>query len=196
MARLMIPLDALHPVGPSAPHGVHVIDLRRAASPDASVPASSTVYPLQADAAPASNGTASRDTASVPGAPGEGASEVGSWRATVQSSSDACLLIDRRGVVSAVSDAAAALLMSAPSGMVGLPLAVLVQAEDLGDPHGGPAPAHQLPPLAALARNVLTRGLVRVHRGDQCLALDVMAAPLHGSDDPDPVGVIAFLQRL
>lgn len=114
------------------------------------------------------------------------------WRATVDGSTEAVLLLDDSGRLLALSAAAAELLGLRRPDAVGRRLTELVAPAGPGadpsgaGPSGGPDPAHALPPLRALATGAPARGLVRLGGGQ--VALDVLAVPLGGR-----AGVLTFL---
>ncbi|MDQ6648706.1 MAG: PAS domain-containing protein [Actinomycetota bacterium] len=121
------------------------------------------------------------------------------WMRVATASADACLVVDERGRVAAVSAPAAELLGEHADRMVGRDL--LEEVLDVVDftDEGGPGEhyAERIPPLLSVSRNVLTRGLLRVRRPDgQRLTLDAVAAPVHGRSGSAVVGSVTFLATI
>jgi PAS domain-containing protein len=117
-----------------------------------------------------------------------GSGAIGVWHAAVQSSAEACLLLDSEARVVAASFAVGAVLGTTASSAVGAKFVDLVTAVDFTS---GAAPDSELeramPPLRALATGGLARGLLRLRSASGLITYDVVAVPLAGS-----AGVLAF----
>jgi PAS domain-containing protein len=121
--------------------------------------------------------------------------ELRSWVTVVSATSDACLVVDTDGIVVGLSPAAAELLADDAGAIVGRELAddVIVPLDFGASAQPLTDPVAQLPPLAAVASDVLARGLVRLRPGgEEMVTLDVVAAPLHGRDGR-VIGSLSFL---
>lgn len=107
---------------------------------------------------------------------------LGGWISAVAASTDACVLLDESGVVASASPAFALLVCRTLEEVVGRHLVdEVLELLDFGR-DAGPADsyAHRIPPMLSLSASVLTRGLLRVRRGDGGrVTLDAVAAPLH-----------------
>jgi hypothetical protein len=113
---------------------------------------------------------------------------IGVWHAAVQSSEEACLLLDRDARVVAASAGAGVVLGTTTASAVGARFADLVTAVDFTS---GAAPDLELersmPPLRALSTGGLSRGLLRLRSAAGLVTYDVVAVPLAGQ-----AGVLAF----
>ncbi|MFC4333906.1 hypothetical protein [Salininema proteolyticum] len=122
------------------------------------------------------------------------------WKSAVQNSADACLLIDSEARVRALSPASRSLL--------GLPRdieAVMPRFLDAGlhfvdfssaGQRLAPAELARLPVLRALESGTLERGLARVVIDKVHRTLDMVAAPLHRPEEPEPSGAMVFFQDI
>lgn len=112
------------------------------------------------------------------------------WLEAVRVSSDACLVVDARSRLVALS-LAAGVLLDLDGDQVGIPLRALVRVVDFS-PAGWPEADQQrcLPPLQALEAGKVARALLRVrHRDDTLITLDVLSTPLASG-----AGSLTFLQ--
>jgi PAS domain-containing protein len=119
------------------------------------------------------------------------------WVAVVATSHDPCIVLDSDGRVAGLSGSAAELVAEDANSVVGRRLVgdifVLVDFSSAAEPMGDDA---VVPSIQAIRSGVLSRGLVRLRRGDGVtLTLDAIAAPLHGGDGV-VLGSITFLGRL
>lgn len=140
----------------------------------------------------------------MPPQPGAGSgvpAALAGWAHVVATSVDACLLVDARGRMVAVSAAAAQLLADAtPDEMVGRHLldGVLhfTDFEPASRETRGATYTDRIPPLLALASEGPARGLLRVscRRGD-VRTVDALAAPLHDGGGA-LAGAVAFLSAV
>lgn len=135
------------------------------------------------------------DATSTPAAVGRmldldahGTGPVGVWHAAVQTSEEACLLLDRDARVVAASASVGAVLGTTAASAVGAKFVDLVTAVDFTS---GAAPDLELersvPPLRALATGGLARGLLRLRSATGLVTYDVVAVPLS-----DQSGALAF----
>jgi PAS domain-containing protein len=117
-----------------------------------------------------------------------GTGPIGVWHAAVQSSDEACLLLDRDARVVAASVSVGAVLGTTAASAVGAKFVDLVTAVDFTS---GALPDQELersmPPLRALATGGLARGLLRLRSSAGLVTYDVVAVPLAGQS-----GVLAF----
>lgn len=119
-----------------------------------------------------------------------GGGQLGVWHAAVQSSQEACLLLDGDARVVAASSAVGAVLGTTAGSAVGAKFVDLVTAVDFTS-GAAPAPAvefeRSMPPLRALATGGLARGLLRLRSAAGLVTYDVVAVPLAGQ-----AGALAF----
>ncbi len=114
------------------------------------------------------------------------------WAAHVREADEACLLVDGRSQVVAMSAYCGVMLDLDPAATVGAPLLdvmVLVDFSATGVPISDAAP--YAPPLRALASGGMARGLVRLRRRDRLRTYDVVGVPLAGG-----AGALAFLNEI
>ena len=113
---------------------------------------------------------------------------IGVWHAAVQSSEEACLLLDGDTRVVAASEAVGAVLGTTAASAVGAKFVDLVTAVDFTS---GAAPDLELersvPPLRALTTGGMARGLLRLRSSAGLVTYDVVAVPLSGQS-----GALAF----
>jgi PAS domain-containing protein len=119
------------------------------------------------------------------------------WVSVVATSADACLVLDRDGRVAGLSTSAAALVNEEPAGVVGRRLVgdvfVIIDFSSAAEPVGDHA---IVPPTQALHSGVLSRGLMRLRRGDGVtVTIDAIAAPLHAADG-SLIGSLTFFAPL
>jgi PAS domain-containing protein len=119
------------------------------------------------------------------------------WVSVVAISADACLVLDRDGRVAGLSASAAALVDEEPANVVGRRLVgdvfVIVDFSSAAEPVGDQA---IVPATQALQSDVLSRGLVRLRRGDGVtVTIDAVATPLHAADR-SLIGSLTFFAPL
>ncbi len=119
------------------------------------------------------------------------------WVSVVATSADACLVLDRDGRVAGLSASAAALVNEEPAAVVGRRLVgdvfVIIDFSSAAEPVGDHA---IVPPTQALHSGVLSRGLMRLRRGDGVtVTIDAIAAPLHAADG-SLIGSLTFFAPL
>jgi PAS domain-containing protein len=111
--------------------------------------------------------------------------DLGGWLSAVQSSEEACLVLDRDGIVVGAS-VACELLFGAPArslAQAGSGLLDAVNLIDFSAARNGLAldEIERIPPLAALSNGTLARGLMRLKVDGSYVTLDAVATPLRAS---------------
>ncbi len=119
------------------------------------------------------------------------------WVTVVAGSADPCFVVDVRGHFVGLSSAAGVLLGRDHFSIIGRRL---VDELDLVDfsiaAESLEGHLAQVPPLVALSAGALSRGLVRLRRGDGVIVtLDIVASPLHGTDG-SLIGSLCFMSLL
>lgn len=122
-------------------------------------------------------------------------SPLARWGATVAVADDACLVTDSSGRIVSCSAAAAQLLGCSVSALTGRPLRQAVTFVDFETGERSPAYEPRVPPLLAMSGATLSRGFVRLQVAGGQVTLDVVSAPLRGSDG-GVAGSISFIARV
>lgn len=119
-------------------------------------------------------------------------SPLARWGAAVAAVDDACFVVDAAGRVVSCSAAGAELLGRPVAQLAGRPLREAVTFIDFETGERSPAYESRVPPLLAISAVTLCRGIVRLQRTSGQLTLDVVSAPLRGSDG-GVAGSISFI---
>ncbi|WP_157034728.1 hypothetical protein [Actinocatenispora sera] len=134
----------------------------------------------------------------TPEQPGSAEAVLRGWIAVVAGATDPCLLLNAAGLVTACAPATLELLgLPEPAAMVGRGL-----LDGLLHPVDFTAAGNRLaeweltklPPLAALATDALSRGLLRLRHGSQVRTVDAIATPLH--HDATLIGSLTFFHPI
>jgi PAS domain-containing protein len=151
----------------------------------------------EASSPPAVNGAGSRprhvvdlgDHGRAPAA----STPLSRWIAAVSASHDACLVLDRDGLVVSLS-AAASELLACPDGCIGRRLLDVVDVVDFDTGVSSPDYASRIAPLAVLSTGTgLMRSLLRVRQADGIrVTVDAASAPIHDAVG-DTIGSFTFL---
>lgn len=110
------------------------------------------------------------------------ASPLARWGGAVAGAEDGCVVLDRGGWIVSISLRAAALLGADRRQLLGKHLLEVVPFVDFDSGGSDPAYAPRVPPLLALSAGTLARGIVRVQTQTGRRTLDIVAAPLLGTD--------------
>jgi len=120
------------------------------------------------------DGQPPRPTSQVP----RRATPVDLWRIATSAATTPTVLIDRDGLVVAMSESGARLLATTAENALGRPFLATVTLLDFIAGHPTMEYAERIPPLAAVRDGMIVRGLLRVAHGDVAVTVDAVGAPL------------------